>query len=135
MIFLADENFPRRAAYMLDQFDSKHEVRAFLDYFEKGTRDTDWMPVVASWNGDPVTIGGDGRILRNKVEKQMLKDCGLMFVLLAPRWTHLKWEEFAYKIVQTWPKIIRNVEQARYPMLFEVSCTGKVRGLGRISSL
>jgi len=135
MIFLCDENFPRRAAYILDQFDSKHEVRAFLDYFEKGTSDTDWMPVAASWNGKPVAIGGDGRILKNKAERRVLKECGLLFVLLSPGWTHLKWDVFVHKIVGTWPDIVRNVEQARYPMLFEVSIGGKVRVLGLISGL
>ncbi len=135
MIFLTDENISPRAAYMLDQFDHKHEVRAFVDYFKEGTPDTEWMLAVASWEDTTIAVSADGRISRNEVERQVLKECELMFVYLAPGWVHLGWEKYAWKIIKAWPAIASIVEQARYPMLFEVSTLGKVRALARISKL
>lgn len=59
-----------------------------------------------------------------------------MFVLLASGWTNLEWRDIAWKIVKVWPDVIRNVEQARYPMVFEVTVgTLKIRPMGRVSSL
>jgi len=135
MIFLIDENISWRLARMLDQFDQEHEVRALRDYFEAGTPDIEWMKVFASRKGDPVAVAGDGRILKNKVERQALKECALMFVCLAPGWMKLPWEVFAWKMVKAWPDIVRNANDARQPTLFEVSTHGKVRVLARISNL
>lgn len=72
MIFFADENISQYAARMLDIFDRKHQVRPFLDHFKEGTPDLEWIPTVASWEGGVVAVCGDGRILRNNVEKQVL---------------------------------------------------------------
>ena len=140
VIFFTDENISKYAAYMLSQFEHKRgiQVRPFDDYFKKGTPDTEWMTKIASWDNEHpgVAVCGDGRILTNKVEKRVLKESGLMFVLLSRGWTTLKWHDFAWKIIKVWPDIVTNVEQARYPMVFEVAVGGlKVRGLGRISSL
>ncbi|OHB78978.1 MAG: hypothetical protein A2Z25_19575 [Planctomycetes bacterium RBG_16_55_9] len=138
MILFTDENISKNAAFMLRYVEPQHQVRAYLEYFDPGTPDTIWMREVASWNKDETTVivCGDGRILKNRVEKQVLKECELMFVLLAGGWTNLEWREFAWKIVKVWPDVIRNVEQARYPMVFEVTAgTLKIRSMGRISSL
>lgn len=133
MIFFTDENISFRAAYMLDQFYDEHAVWAFLDHFKAGTPDPEWLAKVASWEEVPVVIAGDGRILKNKVERQVLKGSGLRFVYLAPGWTNLVWPAFAWRIVKVWPDIVRKVEQARYPMVFEVAIGGKVTVLGRTS--
>ena len=138
MIFFADECISKNAAYMLDIFERQHQVRACLDYFDKGTPDIDWMQAIASWNKTETTVAvcGDGRILKNKVQKRVLKECELMFVYLAPGWTNLQWSVFGWKIVKVWPDIVKNVEQARYPMLFEVAAGGlKIQARGRISNL
>lgn len=135
MIFFTDECISPRAAYMLDQFDRKHAVRAFPDSFGAGTPDVEWMREVASWDNDVVVVCGDGRILRNNVEKKVLKGCGFKFVYLAPGWTNLKWDVFAWKIIKVWPDIIRNIEQARYPLVLEVTVGLKVQSWGRIDNL
>jgi len=123
---------------MLCYVEQKHQVRAHLDYFNSGTPDTEWMREVASWKEEEstVVVCGDSRILKNKVEKQVLKECGVTFVLLARGWTNLGWQDFAWKIVKVWPEIIKNVEHARYPMVFEVMVgTLKITSRGRISEL
>jgi len=138
MIFFTDECFPINAARMLSHFEQDHEVRAHLDYFESGTQDTDWIQVLASWNANQTTVvvSGDGRILKNRVEKHVLKECGLTFVHLVSGWTHLRWQDYGWKIVKVWPDIVRNAADARYPMLFEVMVGSlKVRPIGRIADL
>jgi hypothetical protein len=97
VIFFTDENISPNAAYMLSYFEPRYQVRAHSDYFESGTSDIVWMRELASWNKEETTVAvcGDGRILKNKVEKQVLKECDFTFVLLARGWTNLCWNEFA----------------------------------------
>ena len=138
MIFFTDENIPINASHILDIFDRENQIRACLDYFEAGTSDIEWIQNVASWNEHDsiIALCGDSRILKNEVEKQVLRDCGLMFVLLAPGWLHLPWNTYAWKIVRVWPEIVKNIKDARYPMLFEVPVNNlKIRVLGRLSTL
>lgn len=135
MIFFFDENIIEHVARMLGEFDREHEMRHALDYFDRGTSDTEWIPAVASWEGDPVAVCADGRILRNKVEKQTLKKSGLMFIYMAPGWTHTPWQDYAWKIIKVWPQIVRSVTQARYPMILQVSVGLKVQEMGRIDRL
>ena len=110
---------------MLNHFERKHEVRAFIDYFEQGDPDVEWIKTVSSWKNTAI-LCGDGRILKNKAEKQVLKDSNLTFVHLAKGWTTLPWPEFGWKIVKVWPDIVGNVLQASKPMIFEVS-VGKLK--------
>ena len=136
MIFFTDECVPTNAARMLSYFEQEHEVRAHEDHFEKGTPDTDWMQVLAKWNETTIVISGDGRILKNKAEKRVLKECGLTFVYLALGWTNTVWREYGWKIIKVWPDIVRNVVDARYPMVFEVMVGSlKVQPVGHISNL
>ena len=80
MIFFFDENMIESAARVIGAFDRTHEVRHLLDRFPRGTADVEWIRTVASWEGDPVAVCADGRILKNAVERRVLKECGLMFV-------------------------------------------------------
>lgn len=138
MIFFTDENVPENLARMLDIFDRDNQVRALVDYLPKGTSDPDWMEEISKWKegGEKVTaICGDGRILTNQVERQALKDCDLMFVLLASTWIHLTWDEYPWKLIKAWPGIVNEVARANYSMLFRLSARGKMESLGRISNL
>ena len=138
MIFFTDENFQIKAAQMLGIFEEKHEIRACQDWFQRGTPDIEWMEEVASWDESETTVvvGGDGRILTNEVEKQVLKNSKLTFVLLARGWLHLEWPVYAWKIIRVWPRIVRNVEQAHYPMVFKVAVGGlTIETIGRTSEL
>jgi hypothetical protein len=136
VIFFTDENIPRNIAYMLSYFETNHEVRAYLDYFPKGVPDTQWMSTIAKWNEKIVAICADGRILKNKVEKQVLKECGFTFVYLASGWTNIKWFDYGWKIIKVWPDIVKNAEEANYPMVFEVKVSSlKIQSYGLIQNL
>ncbi|MBN2020637.1 MAG: hypothetical protein JW749_10490 [Sedimentisphaerales bacterium] len=132
MIFFFDECISEYAARMLGSFDRRNEMRASIDNFDKGTPDEEWLPKVSSWGDRTVVVSGDARILRNQVQRQVLKECKIAFVYLAPGWTKLPWEEYAWRIVKVWPDIVKNVEQAPYPSVFEVSLGLKVQPEGRI---
>ena len=120
MIFLADENFTSHGVRLLEAFDLVHEIRHLTDSFERGTPDVEWLGAIASWRPKPIVIGGDGRILRNKVERKTLRAADLSFVYLASGWTNLPWNDMAWKLIKVWPSIVRNVEQSRRPTVFEV---------------
>lgn len=136
MIFFADENIPIDAVRILTIFEQTHTVRALEDYFAKGTKDVNWMRGIAAWN-EPVTVlCGDGRILKNKVERSVLKECNLMFVHLASGWTNLGWSIYCWKIIKVWPEIVKNVMQASKPMVFEIKPTTlKIQSYGPLQNL
>lgn len=139
VIFFTDENVPENLARILDIFDSNNQVRALVDYLPRGTPDTEWMKEVSRWREDEgekvVAVCGDGRILTNKVEKKVLKECELMFVHLAPAWTHLVWEEYVWKLIRAWPSVVKEVSRANYAMLFRLPAKGQMSSMGRISNL
>lgn len=136
MIFVTDENFMVRGARLLEVFDRENEIRALTSLYPAGTEDVDWLRKLAEQNPKPVVVGGDGRILRNPAESQVLRECDLMFVYLAPGWTNLVWSVFAWKIIKAWPDIVRNVTQAMRPTIFEVSCSSlKVERRGLVADL
>ena len=136
MIFFTDENIPKNIAYMLSYFEQNYEVRAYLDYFPKGEPDIGWMRAITKWNEKLVAVCADGRILRNKVERRVLRECGFTFVYLASGWTNIPWPTYGWKIIKAWPDIVKNVEEARYPMVFEVKVASlKIQSYGRIQDL
>jgi hypothetical protein len=136
LIFFTDENFVYQGAKLLEVFDTTHEIRALIDCLDRGTSDTVWMNHIAQWKEPTVALCGDGRILKNKVELATLKSCKLMFVHLSAGWTNIDWPTFAWKIIKVWPEIVRNVERARYPTVFEVKPGNlKVQQVGLVANL
>lgn len=122
MIFFTDECFMYKANRLVEAFDRENEIRPLLDHFERGTPDVVWIPTIAKWTPKPVVICGDGRILKNKVERQVLKEAGLTFICLSSGWTNLEWPVFAWKIIKVWPRIVV-CGTAIKPTVFEVSPT------------
>jgi len=136
VIFVTDENFPIQAARMLEAFDSHNEIRPLLDHAERGTPDSEWIAMLGAWESKPVVVSGDGRILKNRVERRALREANLTFVFLASGWMNLPWNDFAWKIVRSWPAIVDNVRHAREPTLFEVKAgKGKVERLSLLREL
>lgn len=94
------------------------------------------MREIAKWETKPIVISGDGRILRNAVERQVLRECDLMFVHFAQSWTNIPWPEQAWKGIRVWPHIVKNVEKIRKPTVFEVNVTSsKVKRVSLVSEL
>lgn len=123
MLFLFDRNLPEKLARMLGQYDRQHDVSWLDDKFPQSTPDVDWLTGAAAWPSPPVIVSGDGRILTNEAEAQVLGGLPLTFFHFVPAWLHLPWEEMAWKSVRVWPEIVRNAQPLR-PTVFEVPVSG-----------
>lgn len=121
MIFFADENVPIHAARILNEFSRRDTVRYLTDDFEPGTPDTVWLPAIAQWDPTPAVLSGDGQILRNEVERRVLREANLTFVLLTKGWLNTPWADYAWKIVKAWPSILAETIRVRRPTVFQVS--------------
>jgi hypothetical protein len=121
MIFFTDECFMYRANALLEAFDRENQIRALLDHFDRGTPDVVWIQKVAEWSPKPIIVCGDARILRNKVERNVLREAQLTFVCLSSGWTNLPWDVFAWKIIKVWPTIVQTAGSVIRPTVFEVS--------------
>jgi hypothetical protein len=119
MHFFIDRNVPVALARMLGHYDRAHTVIYHDDRFEKTTPDTEWLPTVASWSPVPVIVSGDGRILRNPAELQVLRGLPLTFFLFAGSWFDLKWSEFAWKAIKVWPEVVASAAPRR-PSIFRI---------------
>ncbi len=121
MTFLADENVTIHAVRVLDAFDLKNEVRHLTQMFDPGVPDTEWIRAVAEWDELPVILSGDGRILRNRAERAVLRSSNLTFVYLAKGWMNTPWNNYAWKIVRAWPGVVRETVRVRRPSIFELA--------------
>jgi hypothetical protein len=126
VIFFTDENFIHRAALMLRVFDDQHEVQPFLEQFARGTPDESWIPLVGGRNPKPIIVSGDGRILTNGVQRQLLRESGCIYVHLLPGWTNTSWETYAYKIIKYWPDVVRRCAAARHQAIFALRLNGRI---------
>lgn len=134
MIFFADESVPIAAVRMLEHFDARNEVRALEDHFPKGVSDREWMPEIARWDPKPNVIAGDGRILRNPSEQQVLRDCDLTYFYLSGGLMNLEWDQFAWKLIKVWPDIRRNAERIRAATVFEVAGGSSLKVVRRFAT-
>jgi len=126
VIFFTDENFIHKAALMLMAFDDRHEVRPFLNYFRRSTPDEQWIPQVGGWNPRPVIVGGDGRILTNRVQRQLLRESQCIYVHLASGWTNTPWETYAWKLIKYWPRVLKETFAARPQTVLILRTTGVI---------
>jgi len=119
MDFFIDRNVPVALARMLGHYDRNHTVIYHDDRFEKTTPDTVWMAAIAEYPSIPVVVSGDGRILKNPAELQVLKDLPITFFLFAGSWISLKWPELAWKAVKVWPEVIAAASPPR-PSIYRI---------------
>lgn len=120
LVFYTDENLSHRVAGILKLFDPESNFRLHRDEFEQGAEDSYWISEVARWNPKPIVLAGDGRILKNRVEKQALKHASLTYVYLSSGWMNIGRDEFVIKILRAWPGIKAKVAKVNSPTIFEV---------------
>jgi len=119
MHFFIDRNLPLALARMLSHYDTKHTIIYKDDRFEQDTADTVWLTQIAAWDPVPVVVSGDGRILKNPAELQVLKGLPLTFFMFAGSWFDLRWRDMAWKAVRVWPEIVAAASPRR-PSIFRV---------------
>ncbi|HEX4124504.1 MAG TPA: hypothetical protein VHY37_07235 [Tepidisphaeraceae bacterium] len=120
MIFFTDESFMYHANALVEAFDRKNEIRPMQDHFPRGTPDIEWISAVSNWTPKPTVICGDGRVLKNKVERQVLKEAGLTFICLRAAGPTCLGRNSPGKIIYAWPAICVCATAIR-PTVFEVS--------------
>jgi hypothetical protein len=121
MTFFTDECVAKRANRVLEAFDPEHEIRGLRDCFSPGTKDVLWITAVAEWNPKPAVISGDARILKNRVEREVLRNAKLMWICLSDGWVNMEWAVYAWKLIKAWPGVVENVKRASQPTVFELS--------------
>jgi hypothetical protein len=119
MHFFIDRNVPQRLARMLGNYDLAHTVIYHDDRFEKTTPDTEWLEAIARWDPVPVIVSGDGRILRNPAELQVLRGLPLTFFLFVDAWLHMPWRDHAWKAIKVCPEIVSNATPVR-PSVYRI---------------
>jgi hypothetical protein len=119
MHFFFDRNVPVALARMLGHFDRSHTIDYLDDKFAPTTSDTEWLTAIAVWEPRPVVVSGDGRILRNPAELQVLKGLPLTFFLYAEGWSQLPWSDRAWKAVKVWPAVVA-AASPRQPTVFKI---------------
>jgi len=124
MVFFTDACFPERGNQLLEVFDRDNQIRGFASRFEKTALDVVWIPEVATWKPKPIVISGDARILRNKVERAVLREAQLVWVCLTDGWMNLDWyENQAWKLIKAWPRVVDAVKAVTIPTVFELSAS------------
>ena len=126
MNFFADANISTRAVKLLEIFDAANSIVHHDARFQRGTADIAWMSELARDNPKPVVLCGDGRILTNEAEKRALREADLSFVVFKSAWMRLEWEQLAWKLLKTWPSIVKSVSTVKRPSIFEVTINEKV---------
>ncbi len=107
---------------MVAIYETSHTVRHHDEdsRFSPTTTDTDWITTLSQDTPPWVTISGDGRILRNKVERAVLLAAGLPFFCMGKGWMNMQLHEYAWKFIKVWPDIVETAMHHK-AKLFEVS--------------
>lgn len=135
MRFFFDRNIPAALARMLNHYDRDHEVVYLDERFDPQTPDTRWLADVAKWDPVPVVVSGDGRILQNEAEMQVLAGLPLTVFIFAPAWTNLPWREWAWKAVRIWPSVIDAASPLR-PTIYRIPVKSqKIERIGYTADL
>jgi hypothetical protein len=113
-----------RLAAMVDIYDEDHTFRHHDSdsRFHLKTPDIEWLTVLGNDEPAWVVIRGDGRILRNRAERQALREANLTFFCMAKAWTHMSIHEIVWKFLRVWPEITENAAVSiTTPKIFEVA--------------
>lgn len=117
MIFIGDENVPRRGCLMLNAFDADHAIEHLTDRFEPGIADTEWLRLLGEQDEPFAVLTRDAAILRRKDEFAALRDSGGHLVVLSPRFRTLKRDALLLAMLNNWRVLTAAVVPLRHPSL------------------
>ncbi len=121
MRFFFDRNTSPRIARMLDTFDRDHTIRHHDDdeRFDPTTPDNVWISALGGDDTNWIIVSGDGRILRNRVERKLIETTGARFFYLATSWMRMKFPELAWRMIKLWPEVVEAAANVR-DKIFEI---------------
>jgi len=122
MRFFFDRNFSSRIARMVEIFELDHTARHHDQdaRIDQTTTDVEWLKALGSDPEPWAIISGDGRILKNKVERKVLDETGFKFFCLSRQWMKMKFHEQTWKFIKVWPDIVEAATTRRH-RIFEIS--------------
>jgi hypothetical protein len=114
MRFFFDRCVPCRLARMVGAYEGAngHEVVHHDDgRFQHNTPDVEWIKALAG-DGEPrwIIVSGDGRILRNSVERAALREAALPFFCLASQWMNMPFHDLAWRFIKAWSAIVKKAD-------------------------
>ncbi|TBW50772.1 hypothetical protein EZI54_17900 [Marinobacter halodurans] len=110
MKYLLDNNLPAPLAIALNELSrpEKHTVVHLTEKFPKDARDIDWIQTLHD-EGGWVIISQD-KFNKSDLEKQAIREAGLLVFCLAKHWSAERYWNKAYNLVRWWPKIVQQSE-------------------------
>jgi hypothetical protein len=124
MKFFFDRNSCVRTARMLAIYEGPrgHHVRHHNDDKRFDENSTDTHIIRTLYDEDPtwVFVGGDGKILRNKVELAVLADCDLTYLIFNHTWCNKRIEDTCWMMIKAWPKVTSEIERLKVPSIVEL---------------
>jgi hypothetical protein len=115
-----------------------HHVRHHNDdgRFSPDSKDVDIIKTIFSEDPNWVFVGGDGKILKNKVELAVLAECNLTYLIFNHTWCNKKIEDTCWMLVKAWPKITSELERIRTHSIVELKygASGAIELKGATSS-
>ena len=136
MNFFFDANVPIAVARALRELVKSQgiEIEHCDEVFPKATPDETWIRDMAARDPRPACLFGDGRILTNPAQAQVLAESGLTCFVLASRWPNLPQMVQMQKFCAVWPSIVDSA-RPRQPTIYKVTVNAKVERLHLTANL
>jgi hypothetical protein len=115
-----------------------HHIRHHNDdsRFCETSTDIDIMRTLYTEDPDWIFVGGDGQILRNKVELAVLAECNLMYLIFNYNWCNKRIQDTCWMLIKGWPKITSEIERLRVHSILDLkyNSNGSIEIKGATSS-
>lgn len=82
--------------------------------------DVQWIEFLAREGGDWLVITGDGRIRKNRAEREAFRQARLKGIVLAPAFQKTPMNQCRAVLVYRWPALLRTMEDFDPPVLVEM---------------
>lgn len=120
MKFFVDNNLPQALAHALNALSTpeNHSVIHLKDKFPQDTEDSVWIEALSK-EGGWVVLTHDN--LNKGIEREVLRQAGLLVFFLDKSWSNHKFWEKAYQLVRWWPRIMEQSSGIQGGAAFKVS--------------
>jgi hypothetical protein len=104
-----------------------HHVRHHDDdlRFDKHSKDESIIRTLYDEDPSWIFVGGDGKILRNKVEMSVLAECNLTYLIFHHTWCNKTIEDTCWMMIKAWPSIVSGMERLKTHSIVELKYNAK----------
>ena len=99
-----------------------HHIRHHDDdsRFVKSSTDIDIIKTLHDEDPEWIFVGGDGSILKNRVELAVLAECNLTYLIFNHVWCNKRIEETCWMLIKSWPKISQHIDRLAVHSIVEL---------------